>query len=384
MNNLRLLITAGVNEGASVSEINQSIKSMQSRVGRIKLRFDFDKALISQLDSISKQFSRIQQNALETNKVIETALFPDGTRVTRNFSNGLNGEFSDILRGAENTKKSMQSLHGISESVVKETRSFNAEMDKSYQLIKRQTTLGKDNQKVVRETWESQAQGIQRVLELDSNGQLIRQKDAELINKQAKQKEQALAYEQRVNNQIQKNTAAEAKKTQELKHQLSLYKQQAAMNVQNISRTHGTTVDRSGLDSYQRAVSSLSSSTPNVNQRMSDINMQFAQLQANARDASAELNNTNRGLQSLGDSIGKMALWGVAGTVIFGVVRSARELVSQLLLIDQQLTVLDRVTSGEANLTRMLQDSYDIADRLGNKMLEVNDAITGKFCPCLW
>lgn len=66
-----------------------------------------------------------------------------------------------------------------------------------------------------------------------------------------------------------------------------------------------------------------------------------------------------------------------SATIFYQPLRIGRELVQTLIEIDTQMTTLSRVTAGEADITKTLRESFELADRLGNRLDEVNNAIIG-------
>ena len=67
----------------------------------------------------------------------------------------------------------------------------------------------------------------------------------------------------------------------------------------------------------------------------------------------------------------------LSATLFYQPLRIGRDLVTTLIEINTQMVELGRVTNGEANITKTLKESFEIADRLGNKLEEVNTAIIG-------
>lgn len=63
----------------------------------------------------------------------------------------------------------------------------------------------------------------------------------------------------------------------------------------------------------------------------------------------------------------------LSATLFYQPIRQAQEMVTQLIAIDTQMTTLARVTDGDLNITKVLGDSIELADTLGNKISEIND-----------
>jgi TP901 family phage tail tape measure protein len=58
-------------------------------------------------------------------------------------------------------------------------------------------------------------------------------------------------------------------------------------------------------------------------------------------------------------------------------IRAFSDAVQQIIQIDTQLTELMRVSNGQENINKVLSESIRLADELGNKVSQVNEAIIG-------
>lgn len=62
-------------------------------------------------------------------------------------------------------------------------------------------------------------------------------------------------------------------------------------------------------------------------------------------------------------------------TAFYTPLRLLQDAISQIITIDTQLTSLGRVTDEQTDLNQVLQDSIELADRLGNKVTEINEGL---------
>lgn len=69
----------------------------------------------------------------------------------------------------------------------------------------------------------------------------------------------------------------------------------------------------------------------------------------------------------------KFPIWMAASTAFYGTVRGIRDAVSQIIDIDSQMVILQRVTSGQSNVNDVLEESIRLAGELGNKIADVNE-----------
>ncbi|MFK3936698.1 phage tail tape measure protein [Alkalihalobacillus sp. NPDC078783] len=67
-------------------------------------------------------------------------------------------------------------------------------------------------------------------------------------------------------------------------------------------------------------------------------------------------------------------IW-AAATMFYAPLRAAQELTSQVIELDKQMTTLVRVSNGEIDRAHILQQSIDLADRLSNRILDINEGI---------
>ncbi|MFK3936697.1 hypothetical protein ACI2JA_04165 [Alkalihalobacillus sp. NPDC078783] len=305
-----MLITAGVNHGASLSELNAGILSLQKKVKKLDLGLSINKAELSTFNKLTKEFNKINKEAINTKRVIESALLPDGTRVNREYFGGLKGEFAEIVQRANQTSDSMKKSSGHTNEVVKQTKALNLELNKTYELTKRTTTENAKGARTTTEAYKSAQTGLTQTLKLNQHGEVVQRKVTNNVVKQNSEREKALRYEQQVRNNIEKNRQAEERKTKELQQQLRIYQQQAALNAQNIRRTHGTHVDNTGLNNYLNSVNNLNARTPNLTHQMQNLNMEFRKLSGNAKEAAGATMQAGMSVgESLKTALTKFPLW---------------------------------------------------------------------------
>lgn len=159
---------------------------------------------------------------------------------------------------------------------------------------------------------------------------------------------------------------------------LDIFKQQAELNAQNIKRTHGTTVDNKALDDYLQKVNRLRTDTPDLKNKMRQLGMEFKQVSANAKDMSGALQSSGMSItEMMRTALVKFPIWMASATIFYQPIRIGQDLVRTLIDINTQMTTLSRVTGGQADIEKTLQNSFEIADRLGNKLQEVNEAMIG-------
>ena len=88
------------------------------------------------------------------------------------------------------------------------------------------------------------------------------------------------------------------------------------------------------------------------------------------KKVSDSINKTKTGIAGLVSAIGKVAIWTVATTAIFGTIRAAKNLVKEFVVLQDQLIAIERVTKG-LDLTVLFDKSLEAADNLGVGLKDV-------------
>lgn len=124
-NDIKILITAGVNEGLSIGEINKNIKEIQKKVNKLNLNINIDNNALKVLEKFNTQLEETRNLAMNAKKVIDTVSMSDGTTVTREYYEGLNKEFRETVEEAKNVKKSIEQSTGATKKATQEVKRFN-------------------------------------------------------------------------------------------------------------------------------------------------------------------------------------------------------------------------------------------------------------------
>ncbi|MET3505627.1 hypothetical protein [Halalkalibacter oceani] len=184
---LKLLITAGINTGTSVREINNSIKQLQKVVNQKKLNLNIkvNQDTLKQIEMFNTRMKALGDQALNTRKVIEEVTSPTGAKVTRTHWEGVGGAFSEIESKAKQTQKSMAQTSEVAKETKKEfdsiatstqkneksAQKFNSEIQKTENLVKRTSRLNSEGKKVWDETYQSASKARQEVVKYNEHGE---------------------------------------------------------------------------------------------------------------------------------------------------------------------------------------------------------------------
>lgn len=134
MSDVRMLITGNLNIGKSIKDINVAIKGIEKHpsLKKLKLRVEVDTKVLATLERFNTQMKAMNSDLVgsfnEMKKVTETAITPDGTKVTREHYDGLNKTFSETVREADKLTDSMEKTTGKKLKLNKETNNLNKGM----------------------------------------------------------------------------------------------------------------------------------------------------------------------------------------------------------------------------------------------------------------
>lgn len=153
---------------------------------------------------------------------------------------------------------------------------------------------------------------------------------------------------------------------------LGQYQSQANLNVQNLqSSGMGKFADSSGMDRYLSSVKALTASTPQLKQRMAELDAEFKKIQADARTAG---NETQTFGNQMMNAFSKFAIWGGVSTVFYGGFRTAKQFMDIIIDIDTQMTSLQKVMSADTDFAGVFDRATSSAEQFGQSISRVLDS----------
>jgi hypothetical protein len=193
--NLSILISAKLNIGKSIGDINDDIKLLQKSIKKLNLKVDIDQKVLKSLNDFSKQMRRLSDEALNAGKVIEQALMPDGTKVTRTHFDGLDKSFKEIVDDSKKLKSSMEQTSGAVQSADTE---MNKQVKTAKQLadevgdLTKKTSLYNAEQEKLSEKLKAQSGYRSRTINTDGQGNVQTFSDSYDSGKEIRDKQKAI------------------------------------------------------------------------------------------------------------------------------------------------------------------------------------------------
>lgn len=343
---LGILIQGKIDLEKTVSQINNDLKSLTKQIQSISLNID-----TSQITKdIEKQIGNIQK---VTNKSIDMDL----SSITKE-----SGQFSDSIKELE------KQYQGTTQSIVKNTAIAKNEFGDLQEQIK--------SYLVTLKTIDNETKKIRIEPQLDDNDkEVLRQTEVQTINKANQEREKALKYEQQVRQQLDRNNAQEQERIKKLQQQLEIEQRMAAVRVQDFRRRYDPVItpdQNKQLDDYVASMNRLTATTPNLQHQIRSINTGFKEISASVAEAGSR---TDSFISQLEVAMSRIPIWMVGMTAFYLPLRKMQDALQQIIELDSQMTVLERVSNGAIDINRAMEESINIAERLGNTISSVNDGL---------
>ncbi|PYY28368.1 phage tail tape measure protein [Paenibacillus illinoisensis] len=416
MNDLRILIDAGINMGSSIKNINDELKALAAHpsLKSLSLKVDIDQSFVKSINEFVAA-TKVLSTALEqqqkvVNESIKTTKLLDGTveKVTqRQLANG------SII--TQTTKKINEETKAYSEQ-KKTLQQLEKELD-GYTLARTRANknkLGEINSTT--NTYKNQA-GQQVSVNVDNEGNV---KNYSQITDYLKQQQDALQKEQAINKQREqaaqqeyatrkalgdKNLKDEEQRNQQFVNQLkarfaeeqkiardrdALDKAHSAAITENLSRQKAVADMEAKISSAKTkftgnasAVAELNalntqlgnvSKVSNYKNALTELQTKLVQITSQAKLAGNEARTLG---QRFGDAASKVALWAGATTSVYTIIRALKEMTNVVIQVDSQMTQLKRVMDSSTDFEGMLSRSIQLANELGRSITEVNENAIG-------
>ena len=355
-NKINILVNAILDRDRSYQDIQKQIKRIQNRLEPIKLNIDINDKTLSTISEFNEQMKKISKTAKEAGKVVETAFFPDGTKVTRTYFDGIKGTFKEVVDRSKQVAQSMEKTSDATLNVSKNVKGLNEEILKGLKL--RSESINEDIKGL----------GLLKQRYADEKG--INQ----LIVDRSKQGEIIRAQYNVDHARAEKQLEQERRRKEELKQQLDLLQRQMKVRAQELIRQYPT-IDKARIYeilAQSDAMTIQGKSAKDLNNIYRELNMSMKEVEIQTKRVTA---NTNTLAGAFQNAMLKFPIWMAASTAFFGTFRGLRDILSQIIEIDTQMTVLRRVSGGELDRNHILQESIELAERLGNRIAQINEGL---------
>ncbi|WP_080845546.1 phage tail tape measure protein [Cytobacillus gottheilii] len=399
---LKIRIVGTLNIGSTIGEINTAIKGIEKKVNKLKINVQMDERISKSLSDLSKAMENHKKIAQDLNRVVK-----EEKTVTKEADGTIKEKIRQHLKSGEIIDREIKKTN-------QQTKATQQQAQETSKLIDQVNKLGEAQKKVTKQNAQGNFSGgsvnygdrfKNTTYNYDQNNQVTSQRTVENLRQQELAIERVRQKLNQLNNagivtnsslsrlsnaingaQTEKelnrisqalsrvdNNSKAREKTKELEHQLKLYQQQAKINVQNLQRRYGSSLsenDTRALNTYLQVVNRLTTQTPNLNRQMQQLAMNYREVGANVRAATSHVVSFG---QQLAIAMQRIPLWSIGMSSYYLPLNGLKDALQQIIEIDSQLTVLERVSNGQIDINQTLQDSINLASELGNKIQQVNE-----------
>ncbi|MGN7942859.1 phage tail tape measure protein [Metabacillus sp. 22489] len=306
----------------------------------------------------------------ETERIINRQLETIGKNLK--VSIGLNSdELSKVSQDIQKIKKQIDGnkVKLVSNKDVLKSKEFYTNIEKA---VEKYSQLGTVN---INKTFNPATKELEKfVLKLEkANGQserltfeLAKLKNIEGINgfvltgknvvdNTAAIREKQLQAEQKINKEIDNQN-------EKVRHQLEMFKEQSKLNSNNFLNKYKSESDNTGLRDWMKSVESLNESTPNLNHQMDKLRLQFKNIEAETKKSTAQVNNFGTAFEN---AFSRMPIYIAASAAIFFPIQTAQKFFDTLVEIDSQLTSIKKVMDDGSNISTILDQATESAQKFG-------------------
>ncbi|MCM3256984.1 phage tail tape measure protein [Paenibacillus lautus] len=424
---LKIILTAGLNIGQSVGDINAAIRGLAKHphLRKLNLKINIDESFVKSINSFISATDKLNVALKVQNKVVDETITEfrelDGSvkKVTQQILK--NGEIINKTKTVHDAnKKAIQSESSAYESQRKTIKQLERELS-DYSLTKQKVTKNSSGQITGYNRTYKNDEGNLLTVRTDQNG-FVKKYDE--INDFLKRQKDTLTQEQAVNKQREQiakdeysirkaledkklkehnqhvkqieaidkahylalKTDKEKKEALEKTHILALQQnakreQEYANSIANMqskinNAQKGLKTDSASYNNLSRLSSSLTNVTNigDFKSKLANINTEFKKITSSATQAEKVTMTFG---QSLGTAMQKFPVWMAASTAFFLPLRAMQDAVRTIIEIDSQMTELVRVMDDFADFDGMLRSSIGLANELGRTIRDVNEAMIG-------
>ena len=294
-NDLRILISAQLNVGKSIGDINTAIRGLEKKISKLNLGINIDQNALKTLHNFNLQMQNLQKSALETQKVIDEAIMPDGTKVKRTYYDGINKEFSEVATNAKKTASSMQGVSNNTNQATNSTKQLNHEISKKFRLNRESVMESQKGLGILKQEYGDH-------------------KNIHRIQVERNQQGKILATRLTTNHQKAREiTAQEKQQTAELQRQLNLEQRKMQVKAQEMIRQYPS-VDRNRIQNIlaeSNAMTAQGNTLQTVRRRYAELNMQMREVEAQTKRVTANTNTLSGAFQN---AMVKFPIWMAAST----------------------------------------------------------------------
>jgi hypothetical protein len=326
--------------------------------------------LIKELKNIEKNLKPLEIKANVDKIAKQFQVLADGSKQLQKVTTDITNQFGQQVKVIEN-------IGGKTQEVV--AQNFKAQKEASIKIsdMARKLTV-EENQDRLKQVTKTQ-QDIERFITQSNETIAQRNMRSEMLNIDPTQYEQVwkkLLYEQ------EKSILNEKEKTVEIEKQIALYQKQLAIKNQNLKTTYGDSYNTTGMNSILNSANNLKASDFKTVNQLKDATKQLdlqvdkatAGMRQLRKETTLAMKESDNFMTTFVKDMGKMLIWGVAGTLIYGTLRAFRESITVIREVEVVLTSINRVMEDTTfNIKNFGESLFNVSNVTGSTFKEASD-----------
>ncbi len=377
-NGLDILVAAGIDLDKTVSQINSDLKALTKRVQSISLNID-TKSMTKDIENHINQVEKKVQS-LGKSGGYQNALGFDVDKLRKNNAEVF-AEIDKLTKHYNSTITSMTKRGGVrivdGNEANEDLRRVNVAMKdlngtvRSFQMLNTENGIRVVAMDEIHNIEKAQKEA-QKLADQMGKG---REQSAERQRKAQEKLAQTQArYSNKAIEDANKEAQAQRKKTDELDRYIKKQQSMAKNQTQELRSVKGNVISpeqNKQLDDYVKNMNNISTSTPNARHQIDNLKQGFSNLKSDIKVAT---NESNSFMNNLSEAMRRIPIWFVGMSMFMLPLRGLKDMTSQVIELDTQMTSLKRVMDAPSHtFTEMLQTNIDMAKELGAELRNVND-----------
>ncbi|WP_010498397.1 phage tail tape measure protein [Paenibacillus elgii] len=391
MSDLRILVSATLNEKRSIVDLNEAIKKIQNdpALQKLKLNIDIDQKFAKSINEFTDALNKMKQVSENQNKVIS-----ENTEIFKRLDGTVQQVTQKVLKNGEIIQRTKTIHDENKKAMVDESQAATKLAESIDKLNKTEIdsiTINKNrSNKPTGYTIKSSEGYSVTTKRLEPDGETL--KSSTTTTNYLKQRLDEIKEQKRINEQAEALDRAhfmairdnnkrieEMEKLHTLALQQNLKRDEDYLNKKALLQTRIADLKRrySGDTNVVTSLSELERSLSSVSKvgyakGFKEIELSIKRIGSEAKTSGSNARSMS---EEMGIALSRLTTWGLATTAIYGTKRALEQMIKTIIELDSQIVHLKRVMDEDTNFDQMLKGSTDIANQLGQKVTDINKAL---------
>lgn len=382
-------------DGSIRSQIDRISKNIQP----IKISLDIDKTSLQTIENFNTKLKEMNTTSSQMSKT-NTPFDTKSLQNMDSMSKGMSDITGKLRTSSEEAIRTKETLHHMADGYTKlarEVTKADVEGQKLNKTLSMQNSDGtkrrvQDENLRTGQTTITDTQDYSKQDQLAQQLNRSREQGLKYVNAQLAANRLTTGEAREYNRLISQATSLESVKaerskagnhieklkTNELRTQLEYTRKQAQFNVDRLrANTKGDISpenDKKLKDSLAQMNSIVSGEhlPEGAKTKMRALNQEIGQTTTLVRDADK---SWRRFATQASSAMLRIPIYAAGMALLYAPLKAFKSALEELISLDTQMTVLDRVSDGAISTTEALEQSVASAEKLGNRISEVNDGM---------